>query len=579
MGVLFDQVLATLKAAGAAEQVATGYWQTITGAVGSDILDLGPGHNTAEADAGDDLVLSREGYNNVMLGAGNDTLGVFAGKIAYDAVDGGDGADTIYAVGDNASINLRALSNVEAISADGHANVSIRAGDWTTLDFTNVTLTGIAMIHGASAGETIIGSRGDDVIAGHDGYDMLAGGKGNDSFLIYAGETAYDRIDGGKGNDTISAIGDNTVIALSGLTSIETITAAGYGNVTIQASDWATIDLRKTVLDNIAQINGASAGETITGSARNDVIDGREGYDNLRGFDGDDTFLYTMNDGHFDRVDGGNGQDAIHAMADHAVIGLSRLKNVEVIDSSGFSDVSIRISEWAKLDLSKVEVSGIARIEGAGAGETIKGSQGDDTIIGGDGYDNLRGNGGNDTFVIRAGETGYDRIKGGEGKDAILAEGDGTVIGLSSLRDVERIDAQGFKDVVIRISEWGKINLSNVDVVGVSRIEGAGASETIKASKGNDVIDGGAGNDTLSGCGGSDTFVFGGGSGHDRIRDFGRDGGDAINLTIEGIDSFKALMDHASQSGKDVILDFGSDTLTLAGVKLGALNVDWFHFG
>jgi Ca2+-binding RTX toxin-like protein len=578
MSTQLEKIIADLKAAKAVETTATGNWQTIQGSDGLDLMDLGAGHNVAFAAGGNDLVISREGYNQIDLGAGDDAMAVTVGKTMYDAVDGGEGRDTIYAADDNTVIGLRSMAGIETISADGHANVSLRVSDWTTLDLSNVWLTGIQSINGASAGETIIGSRGDDLIIGGEGYDALSGGRGNDTFVMRAGEAAYDRVDGGSGLDTIKAEGDGSVLRLSSLKSVETISSAGFANVTIQASDWATIDLRRTALDGITKIMGASAGETITGSAKDDVIDGGNGYDRLNGFDGDDTFLYSGTDGTFDRVNGGNGNDSIHATSDNTVIGLSSLRNVEVIDGGGYANVSLKVSDWASINLSKVTLSGIDRIEGSDAGERIIGTEGDDKIIGGNGYDTLRGNGGNDTFIVRATDGYYDRVYGGEGKDSIIADGDGTVIGLSVLRDIERIDANGAKDVVIRVSEWARLDLSKTELVGISRIEGASAGETIKGSAGNDTIDGKEGYDTLSGSGGADTFLFRAGSGHDTIRDFNGKSGDVLDLHIDGISSFASLSEHMTQVDKNVMIEIGDDSIQLNNVKLAALKADYFHF-
>jgi hypothetical protein len=62
---------------------------------------------------------------------------------------GGAGTDTIVAMADNTVIGLRSFSGIETITANGHAGVSI-SGDAAanTLNFANVTLTGITRIYG-----------------------------------------------------------------------------------------------------------------------------------------------------------------------------------------------------------------------------------------------------------------------------------------------------------------------------------------------------------------------------------------------------------------------------------------------
>ncbi|MDR2306582.1 MAG: hypothetical protein LBE53_05215 [Paucimonas sp.] len=94
---------------------------------------------------------------------------------------------------------------------------------------------------------------------------------------------------------------------------------------------------------------------------------------------------------------------------------------------------------------------------------------------------------------------------------------------------------------------------------------GLGGDDRLVGGAGNDVLVGGTGNDVLSGGGGRDTFLFSGHFGQDRVLDFsGQD-----RLVFIGVEGGTAAPDwraHASQEGADLVLKFGSDSVTLVGI-------------
>ncbi|MGB3407200.1 MAG: hypothetical protein WBA67_06865, partial [Jannaschia sp.] len=170
---------------------------------------------------------------------------------------------------------------------------------------------------------------------------------------------------------------------------------------------------------------------------------------------------------------------------------------------------------------------------GDGPKGTAVGGDGNDLILGGDGRGKLFGLGGDDLI---SGGAVRDRIYGGNGNDVLLG-GDG--------------------------------------------------NDFIKGGSGRDTISGGAGNDKLFGGDGSDVFRFSSGDGSDMIRDFETAKfkrrtfieGDEIELRVEGIDSFGALLAVASEERGGVLFDFGNgDELFLAGTRLASLDSDKFSF-
>jgi hypothetical protein len=88
------------------------------------------------------------------------------------------------------------------------------------------------------------------------------------------------------------------------------------------------------------------------------------------------------------------------------------------------------------------------------------------------------------------------------------------------------------------------------------------------------------GNDIMAGKGGADTFVFASNFGHDVIKDFAAGGSahDTVQFSKSVFDSFASVLSHAAQSGTDVVIATGSDTLTLKNTQLDKLNSHDFHF-
>ena len=108
-----------------------------------------------------------------MGGAGDDVFQFSGTAGGYDAIDGGTGTDTIQATAANTVIGLFSIAGVETITSGGFAGVSISASGYsTTLDFSGITLSGIAVIKGQTAVDLIIGSASSDTIFGAGADDI-----------------------------------------------------------------------------------------------------------------------------------------------------------------------------------------------------------------------------------------------------------------------------------------------------------------------------------------------------------------------------------------------------------------------
>lgn len=117
-----------------------------------------------------------------------------------------------------------------------------------------------------------------------------------------------------------------------------------------------------------------------------------------------------------------------------------------------------------------------------------------------------------------------------------------------------------------------------VDTTG--HVVGTSSGEAIIGSGHRDTLTGTTGNDVMVGKRGADTFEFASNFGQDVIKDFAARGPahDAIEFSKGVFDSFASVLSHAAQSGHDVVIATGSDTLTLKNMQLDKLNSHDFHF-
>ncbi|MGY3411037.1 hypothetical protein ACVWZV_007150 [Bradyrhizobium sp. GM5.1] len=147
----------------------------------------------------------------------------------------------------------------------------------------------------------------------------------------------------------------------------------------------------------------------------------------------------------------------------------------------------------------------------------------------------------------------------------------GTDSGLKSLETSFHQDLNG--DGQIGASSAATSSASTSQVVATS-------SSTLVASTGNTTLKGTSGDDIFVASSQADTFVFGANFGHDVIKGFvaGGPAHDTVEFSKTVFDSFASVLSHAAQSGQDVVIATGSDTLTLKNTKLDALTSHDFHF-
>ncbi|THD70835.1 calcium-binding protein, partial [Phenylobacterium sp.] len=154
------------------------------------------------------------------------------------------------------------------------------------------------------------------------------------------------------------------LLPTAGVITTITDTIGGQQSFTLDGLNLSTADLNAWVVSDSSE----AAKETLF--AGDDVINGSNSADLLRGYGGDDTI--NGNDGN-DLINGGDGNNSIHG---------------------GNGDDVIAVTSGSNY---------------------LRGDDGDDHIVGGSGFDDINGNKGNDT--IDGGPGGNDWLVGGQGDD------------------------------------------------------------------------------------------------------------------------------------------------------------------
>lgn len=94
---------------------------------------------------------------------------------------------------------------------------------------------------------------------------------------------------------------------------------------------------------------------------------------------------------------------------------------------------------------------------------------------------------------------------------------------------------------------------------GNDTITGGSGNDVLVGGKGNDTLIGGAGNDTLTGGLGADTFVFRPGDGHDTITDFSHIEGDRIDLSAFADFTSANWQSYLTVGNENTVIDLGGN--------------------
>lgn len=606
---------------------------TVNGGDGADVISTGLGDDTAVGGAGSDFVLGEAG-NDVLEGGtgsdvlfggdGNDTL---TGNDGSDVLEGGDGDDQLN--GGSGADTLRGGTGVDMLN--GHTG-----SDYLYGGAGNDTLNGEGgsdrlsgdngddLLNGGDGGDVLVGGEGADTLGGNNGDDRLAGDAGNDSLFGGAGSdymlggTGNDSLEGGlghdalygeDGNDTLAGQDDNDILyggagndglfgggendVLNGGTGGDTLDGGDGIDTSSYADATAGVYFRLNNAD-AANFYGEAAGDVFAsvenayGSGFNDKIYGTGSHNVLWGADGDDTLVGeggnddliggagndTLYGGSgIDRLDGGDGNDLILGGT-----GADQLIGGEGTDRAQYSSASeMVVADLQYVSYNTGEAAGdtfdsIENLHGSAHDDSLRGDGSGNTIWGWDGNDHLHGRNGNDVLY---GGAGNDILWGGSGAD-ILNGGDG----------VDRAQYSTAAAAVLADLQFEYVNTGEAlgdTYDSIENLAGSAYNDNLRGDGSNNIIWGGAGNDQIYGRKGNDSLVGQSGDDYfnffkeydqDRVYDF-EDNADTLVFKNFDLTDAQDALSHATQSGSDVVFDFGEgDILTVLNTSLAVLSDD-----
>lgn len=457
----------------------------------------------------------------------NASTDTFSGTVASIALS--DTQGNAYQI---SNLNLAYTDDLDLNAVTYLSESSILSGD----DTISLGVNGGASYYGYAGDDTITGSAGNDNLYGGSGADSLNGGEGFD-YVRYDDSTASGVTAAlfAPQLNTGAAYGD-TYTSIEGL--ILTVNAdVGYGS---NSSDY---------------LYGLNGGDRLYGQAGDDFVYGGEGHDLLWGGLGADFH------------DGGAGFDYVR------------------YDDAGYAGLTAALFA-PQLNTGVAVGDTYANIEGLILGyndDVGYGSNDDDYIYGINGNDKLYGQGGNDHVYGGAGNDllwgglGSDYLSGGAGFDYVRYDDAGflgftaSLIEPSNNTGVAAGDTyEGMEGLILGYHDDVGHGSDNADY-----IYGINGNDILYGEGGDDNLFGGSGNDSLTGGAGNDTFWFAGGEGADSITDF--EGGSGLGDRLYFGDlfaDFDEVVSASTQVGNDVLIDYGSGSVSLLDFTLANLVTD-----
>ncbi|HEX9395152.1 MAG TPA: calcium-binding protein, partial [Burkholderiales bacterium] len=521
---------------------------TLTGGSGADTLN-GNGDNT----------LGGSGADLLQGGLGDDVY-VYDSQSDFgvgERISDSGGSDTVQFLStvDGEILALAGVTGVEkyVLDATGTANIGIdlhlvtTAAKVTGNDMNNV-ITGT----NAAIGDTLLGGLGNDTLNGGSGGDSLAGGDGNDSIAGGAGDDSIgggdgaDSIAGGTGNDTIvmstdaggadsidaGAATEKNVLMLvgDGTAIVDFTVAAGSDQVLMGDGGLVQKGFFSVDASGVSSIGGGvvvigrdnSIGDSIVGSAGDDLFYPGLGPDTIEGGGGNDTWVIfsaqeLLGDVYHDH--GGTFGDDL--FIDAGVNGTTftftddNLDGVDVVALGSPAQVGASWTANTNIDASaNLEAIGLA---GNAGNNRLTGTNGNDAFFDYGGKDTVQGMGGNDEYIIIAPWVAGELIDDSVGTldDVYVAYNGLLTVKPAEIKGIERFVVSGSglpgpdspdeyeRDVTALVNGSIDADLYGSAIhlagsYGNNSLRGTDFADTIIGWRGTDTIAGGTGADTIT---------------------------------------------------------------------------------
>ena len=332
-------------------------------------------------------------------------------------IDGGEGTDTAVFSGNRADYTITE-DNVNGLLivtdnnlADGNDGTDTLKSI-NRLQFTDQVVTpvipGITLIGtdtadnlaGGEGADTLSGGGGNDSLSGLDaadqldggaGEDIIDGGSGDDNLLggddsdTLTGGDGNDTVNGGNGDDIIvggNGAGDDRYVGGVGVDTVKYSSATATIVVSLAAGTAVGSNIGSDLLFSIENIIGGQTGDSLTGNANANRIDGGTGNDTMAGLSGNDTYVVN------------SLQDVVNEQAAEGT-------DTVITTVSGI----VLADHVENLTLSGAAITGTGNtldniLLGTSGANTLNGADGNDTMDGGAGQDILVGGFGNDVYIV-----------------------------------------------------------------------------------------------------------------------------------------------------------------------------------
>jgi Ca2+-binding RTX toxin-like protein len=368
---------AALANGGAGDDLITG--NDVNGGDGNDTIKPyitdsfatlfgGPGNDSVNGTAADDVLAGGTGTDHIVAGGGRDTLSFQdqTGPVVFSTQAGGLDPDTY----EGSFVSVIGASSQDQLTGDDNDNTLVLGG-------------------GAADGGLLSGAGGNDVLNGSQGRERILGDAGDDRLSEGDLNGHVSELDGGDGSDWLNvadvAEEDSATEELE-LAPTADVFACGAG------LDEAVVDSADVVPSDCEVVaRRTPTRTTTTGTDDPNRIDGFSG-------DGDEDTIFGL--GGDDLLAGLNGDDLIYGQDG---------KDNLVGDG----------------EPSQFRADGKDRLSGGDGNDLVVGGGNHDRLTGGAGADNLQGGTGND--VINARDGRRDRVSCGSGRDRVSADRADTV--------------------------------------------------------------------------------------------------------------------------------------------------------
>lgn len=373
LSIEYDGLSAPLRIVGSLDAGLTEHTIRIAIAdTGDMLLDSGlflSNLQVRDASYSDGIVLI-SGYDDLLMGgAGNDSLD---GMLGQDTLDGGAGDDKMNGgAGDDVYVVDSLLDVITEAAGEGSDTVQSSITYTLLSNVENLGLTGANAINGVgnALGNLVSGNLAANTLSGLAGEDTLLGGDGNDTLVGGAGK---DTLDGGRGNDQLD--GGDDVDTVSYETAVTQV-VVDLSKTTAQDTRAAGYD----TLLNIENVIGGTANDYLFGNASDNVLDGGEGTDSMRGGLGNDTFI----------VD--NEGDVVVELQN---------QGTDMVLSDVSWTLGACIENLTLTGTEDINATGNNPSSGGSGNNVIIGNAGSNVINGRGGVDTLTGGAGRDYFVF-----------------------------------------------------------------------------------------------------------------------------------------------------------------------------------